>query len=302
MKNTLAKVTVLVSVVVAVSSVWLASGDTNRSMSARVTDVASGLRCPTCTAVSVSTSNSAMAQSMREQIRHQLGEGRSPEQIRAWFADRYGNQVLLDPGPEGIGLVLWVLPGGALAAGLVAFVVARRRPPAPTESGEQAGRSAMSPRRVGLAGVAMLVVGTAVPAALWNTGGREATASATSAQADMRAPDWVSVATSLERQGAYDAAGEAYREALKRRPGSPAVRTRLAFVLVRDGRAEEALTLVRRLADEPGPHRVEALLVLGLAQRAESMPVSTSTLREFLTLAPDHPAAGQVRRLLRDGA
>jgi hypothetical protein len=41
-----------------------------------------------------------------------------------------------------------------------------------------------------------------------------------------------------------------------------------------------------------------ALLVLGLAQRDAHDPAATSTLRTFLAVAPNHPAAPQVRRLL----
>jgi cytochrome c-type biogenesis protein CcmH len=304
MRTGIAGAAVVVAVLVGVASAWMVAGDVNRPMSARVGDVASGLRCPTCSAVSVSASNSPMAQSMRAQIRRQLSAGRSPEQIRAWFADRYGGQVLLDPEPEGLGLVLWVLPAAALAGGVVAFVMTRRRPGLPVGGTDGVARPAISGRRVAVAGLVVLAVGAVVPVALWDAGSGEAAASATapasSGQPEMSAPDWVSVATSLERQEAYGAAAEAYRKALQGRPGSPAVRTRLAFVLVRDGNPEEALPLVRRLANRAGPHRVEALLVLGLAQRAASLPRSAGTLRQFLALAPDHPAGGQIRRLLRD--
>jgi hypothetical protein len=43
-----------------------------------------------------------------------------------------------------------------------------------------------------------------------------------------------------------------------------------------------------------------ALLVVGLAQRDLHQPGATRTLRLFLRDFPQHPAAGQVRRLLRE--
>jgi cytochrome c-type biogenesis protein CcmH len=298
MRTRLAAAVVLVAVLTAVCSVWLVSGDEHRPVNARVADVASGLRCPTCTAVSVAASNSVMAQSMRRQIRHQLLAGRSPDQVRTWFVARYGRQVLLDPGTEGLGLLLWVLPAAALAAGAVTLLVTRHR----AGGGEDAPavRSPIPARRVALAGLAVVAVGTAVPLAVWRDPAPDDAAATAAARQDMDASDWVAVATSLERQGAYDAASEAYRDALRLRPGDPALRTRLAFVLVRDGHAEQALPLVTRLARRPGAASTDALLVLGLAQRAESMPQATATLREFLVRAPHHPAAAQVRRLLRD--
>ena len=91
--------------------------------------VARGLACPTCDGESAAVSEALISQEMRAEIGRQLQEGRSPEEIRAWFAapERYGPEVLLDPGTEGAGLLVWLLPVLGLAVGGVVLVVVIRR-------------------------------------------------------------------------------------------------------------------------------------------------------------------------------
>ena len=285
----------VLAVAVAVGGV-LAARSRPASLGSRVDAVAATLRCPTCTAESVADSNSAMAQSMRHQIRSQLRHGRSPDQVRSWFESRYGERVLLMPHPRGLALLLWVVPVAAVAGGVVLLLRNRRRRAA--DPPQKA--TTLSPRRVGVAALAFVLVGAGVPALAWART-RPAEPSATSAAAKpMRAEDWVAVAQSLDQQQDYRSAVEAYRHAFKQRPDADAVRTGLAFDLVRSGRPRRAIGLVAPLAHRSGPHRPLAMLILGLAQRAAGLPPATSTLRQFLRLAPHHPAAAQVRRLLSE--
>jgi cytochrome c-type biogenesis protein CcmH len=299
----------VLAVLVTVVTVWVTSGQ-HRPLPERADEVASGLRCPTCTAVSVADSNSPIAQSMRTQIRAQLRAGRSPEQVRRWFAERYGDQVLLSPPAEGLGLTLWVFPALALTGGLVVTGKALRRPAFRGVTSGGSGPTAVPPAKVALAGVALLCVGVAVPATVGLATARPSTVTAAGGPAGDRAGpaeptgarEWLAAASSLEQQGAYGQASRAYRHVLRQRPQSPAVRVRLALVLLRARRPQQAPPLVRDLAARPGPHRADALLVLGLAQRAAGREQGGQSLRSFLRLAPEHPAAQQVRRLLGDGS
>ncbi|OMH23827.1 hypothetical protein BKD30_10650 [Tersicoccus phoenicis] len=87
------------------------------------------LRCPTCKSVAISESPSQTAASMRQIVADQVAAGRSDEQIIAYFTERYGQWVLLDPPPAGAGLLLWLLPLVAAAVGVVVLLTRRRRPP-----------------------------------------------------------------------------------------------------------------------------------------------------------------------------
>ena len=88
--------------------------------------LASELRCVVCQNLSVADSPSEMAQQMRGIIRKQLQQGKTPEQIKAYFVSKYGEWVLLAPSKKGFSLLLWVLPFVALAVGLLVVVLVVR--------------------------------------------------------------------------------------------------------------------------------------------------------------------------------
>lgn len=75
------------------------------------------LRCPVCEGQSVADSNSAVALEMREQIRSLLAQGKTPEEVLRYFADRYGQWVIFMPPRRGVFLLGWLLPFVALAGG-----------------------------------------------------------------------------------------------------------------------------------------------------------------------------------------
>lgn len=94
---------------------------------AQVDAVARELRCVVCQNLSVADSPSEMARQMREVIRERLAAGESPEQVKAYFASRYGEWVLLSPPTRGFPLLAWALPLVALAGGLVGALLLLRR-------------------------------------------------------------------------------------------------------------------------------------------------------------------------------
>jgi uncharacterized protein HemY len=110
-------------------------------------------------------------------------------------------------------------------------------------------------------------------------------------------PAQLALAASMEQQGRYGAAAAVYRTALGHRPTDDDLKLRLAFTLLRAGSAGEAEQLANQVlaghADAP-----DAVLVLGLAQRESGARAASATLRRFLALAPQHPAAAEIRRLL----
>ncbi len=88
-------------------------------LESRVFDIARQLRCPTCVSESVADSNAGISIEMRNEIQTQLVAGASEAEILAFFQDRYGDWILLEPPRRGIHLVVWWLPGIALAVGVV---------------------------------------------------------------------------------------------------------------------------------------------------------------------------------------
>jgi len=121
--------------VVALAALIASGGSGGRgTLDERVHQIGAGLRCPVCLNLSVADSPSPLAGEMRTEIETQLRAGRTPEQIRAFFVDRYGEWILLSPPRHGWNLLPWAVPIVGLAAGValwVAFV--RRRAPRTTD-------------------------------------------------------------------------------------------------------------------------------------------------------------------------
>lgn len=96
-------------------------------LEAQTRAVAAMLRCPVCQGESIQDSPADLAREMRAVVRDQLAAGRTPEEVKAYFVDRYGEWILLAPPARGFNLLLYVLPFAGLAAGGGAlYVVARR--------------------------------------------------------------------------------------------------------------------------------------------------------------------------------
>lgn len=89
--------------------------------------VANQLRCPVCRSQSVLESSSDLAERMQAVIRDRLARGESPAEVRAYFVDKYGEWILLRPEPEGINLLVYVLPALALLGGGWAVIRQLRR-------------------------------------------------------------------------------------------------------------------------------------------------------------------------------
>ena len=92
-----------------------------------VHDVAAQLRCVVCQSLSVADSPSETAHEMKDIIRERLAAGESPEQVRAYFVEKYGNWLLLSPPRQGFNQLDWVVPFAGLGLGLVLVLLVVRR-------------------------------------------------------------------------------------------------------------------------------------------------------------------------------
>jgi cytochrome c-type biogenesis protein CcmH len=92
------------------NSFVLAQDPNPSTLDPKVFEIANQLRCPVCTAESVGDSGSSIAVEMRDVIQQQLEEGKSEREILAFFQERYGDWILLNPPKRGIHLLVWLLP------------------------------------------------------------------------------------------------------------------------------------------------------------------------------------------------
>jgi len=97
--------------------------------------LAEELRCLVCQNQTIADSNAPLAVDLRNQIRGQIGQGRSDEQIRDYMVERYGDFVLYRPRFHANTALLWLGPPLLVLGGLAAFIVVvrRRRAAAATE-------------------------------------------------------------------------------------------------------------------------------------------------------------------------
>jgi cytochrome c-type biogenesis protein CcmH len=80
------------------------------------------LRCLTCQNQSIADSNAGQAQAMRVEVRERIAAGDSPDEVRAFFVERYGDWVSFVPPAREDTALLWAAPllflllGGLLVA------------------------------------------------------------------------------------------------------------------------------------------------------------------------------------------
>ena len=94
--------------------------------------VGATLKCPVCNGLAITESPSDFARSMYAEVQSQVSKGQSAEQIKAFFVEKYGSSVLLEPPFSGVTLLVWLIPLGALALGawgLVGYLRHAAQPP-----------------------------------------------------------------------------------------------------------------------------------------------------------------------------
>ena len=74
-------------------------------------DLMEELRCLKCQSQSIADSNAPMAGDMRSQVRERIAAGETPEAVRNWLIERYGNWVSYDPPlASAVTWPLWIAP------------------------------------------------------------------------------------------------------------------------------------------------------------------------------------------------
>ncbi len=99
-------------------------------------DLEAELVCPVCE-TTLDQSDAPVAQRMKSFIRERIAAGDTEQEIKDALVDEFGSGVLATPPKSGFGLLAWLLPLGALVAGVITVVLLvrrwsrRRGPPAP---------------------------------------------------------------------------------------------------------------------------------------------------------------------------
>ncbi len=107
----------------AVVVVGLVMGD--RTDEDRARAIGSRVKCPVCQGVAIADSPSETARAMMDVVEERIAEGWSDQQIIDYFRERYTDSIVIDPPFAGNTLLVWLLPGVAVVAG-VAMIASRR--------------------------------------------------------------------------------------------------------------------------------------------------------------------------------
>lgn len=91
-----------------------------------INDIAKGLYCPVCPNTPLDVCETQACQDWREEIKLQLSEGWTKEEITDYFVEQYGERVLAEPQRSGFTSMVWILPVVAVLLGLVVVVQALR--------------------------------------------------------------------------------------------------------------------------------------------------------------------------------
>jgi cytochrome c-type biogenesis protein CcmH len=111
-----------------VLAVALLEAPTTASQQGRIAHLETLVKCPACDDLSVAQSNATSSIAVRHDIARRVKEGQSDDKILTSLEATYGTSILLSPSTSGLGLLLWLVPLGAVVALVVAGArLARRR-------------------------------------------------------------------------------------------------------------------------------------------------------------------------------
>jgi cytochrome c-type biogenesis protein CcmH len=112
------------------SPLWAVTPDemlADPKLEARARALSQEIRCMVCQNQSIDSSEAPLAHDLRVLVRDRLKAGDTDAQVIDYLVARYGEFVLLKPRLSWHTLVLWGMPPGVLAIGLVMIVIVVRR-------------------------------------------------------------------------------------------------------------------------------------------------------------------------------
>jgi cytochrome c-type biogenesis protein CcmH len=95
----------------------------------RMIGLAENLRCLVCQNESLASSHAELAEDLRREVREQMAQGKSDQEIIDYLVARYGDFVLYKPPVKSYTVLLWFGPFALLliGAGVLVFQLRKRR-------------------------------------------------------------------------------------------------------------------------------------------------------------------------------
>lgn len=93
----------------------------------RVRSLSEDFACPTCDGQSVAESNAVVAEEIRREIRRQVDDGRTDEEITSTLVASYNESIDLRPRSGGVVGLIWTLPVVVMVFGFAALASVFRR-------------------------------------------------------------------------------------------------------------------------------------------------------------------------------
>ncbi|MDI9336362.1 MAG: cytochrome c-type biogenesis protein CcmH [Gammaproteobacteria bacterium] len=94
-----------------------------QNITLQLEEILQDIRCLVCQNESLASSQAALAQDLRNEIKNQLVKGASVEQIHQFLQQRYGDFILYKPPYKPITWALWLAPLTLLIVGLLVLLV-----------------------------------------------------------------------------------------------------------------------------------------------------------------------------------
>ena len=83
--------------------------------------------CPVCDGQTLDQSQSLIAEDMKNSIKEKIAEGYNEEEIKNYFVDRYGENVVAYPSTTGFNLLAYFVPIFGLILSILIFTFYIRR-------------------------------------------------------------------------------------------------------------------------------------------------------------------------------
>ncbi len=99
---------------------------TNLETEKRFYNLIKEIRCPKCTSGSLASSNAPVSEDIKLKIVELIKEGKSDSEIKKYIVNRFGNEVLYDPGFDKGTYFLWIAPISILLLALTTFFFRRK--------------------------------------------------------------------------------------------------------------------------------------------------------------------------------